>query len=298
MTLLFISIALGVLLFAFAYVLVTPSIKTETFIVSKDSTLDPNLQKALNFLGGDISSAIPNKLKQKKRRNQKLNRLFITSGNPWNITLTEYFVIQVFLGLSGLILGGLASIVLMNRAPIALLTLGVIGLAILGYNYPTIYYKSVSEDRTKAFKYELPGAIDFLRIALSGGQTGLPQAITLTTKYLDDGVMKDEFTKITEALQSGKSLTVALDEFAKRAPTEGIQAFVKSLNNATQMSADVMEILKNRAEASRKELKAEVDKKIASLDVKILMVFGPMAYSSVLIVVLAPTATTLLNLLR
>lgn len=297
MTILLISIALGVLLVAFGYVLVTPNIKSETFVVNKDSTLDPNLQKALNFLGGDISSAIPTSLKQRKRRNQKLNLLFITSGNPWNVTLTEYFVIQVFLGISGFILGGIATAVLWKTLSPALLGLVLISLVVIGYNYPTIYYKSVSDDRIKAFKHELPGAIDYLRIALAGGSYGLPEAIKLTTRYLDEGVMKQEFTKITEALQSGKSLQVALEDFGKRAPNEGIQAFVNSLNNAAKISAPIIEILKNRSEASRKELNAEIDKKIASLDVKVLMVFGPMAYSSILIVVLAPTASTLMNLL-
>ena len=297
MTILITSIVLGVLIVAFCYILVTPNVKSETFIIGNDSKLDPTVKKTLNFIGGDISVLIPGALKKQKRRDVKFQRLLITSGNPWSLNITEYIVVQIFLGISGLILGGVACAVLYKMINPAILALLPIGLAIIGYNYPTIYYKSIADDRIKAFTHELPEAIDYLRIAMGQGSFGLPKAIELTTNYLDEGVMKREFSRITDSLQTGTSLPVALDEFSKRAPTEGIQAFVNSLNNATRLSAPVVELLRARSEASRKELNAAIDKKIASLDVKVLMAFGPTAYLSILIIVLAPTASSLAQLL-
>lgn len=292
-----ISIVLAIVIVLFVYVLVTPNVKSETFLLSRESTVDPNLQKALNFFGGDISALIPDSAKKRKRRNRKLQRLFTTSGNPWNINANEFFVIQVFLGISALVLGVIAAFVLRGSLSLPLLIIGVIGLSVLGYTYPLIYYKSVADDRIKAFKRELPEAIDYLIIAMSGGAYGLPSAIERVTKYIPEGVMNHEFSRIIDSLNSGKSLSRALNEFALRAPTEGIEAFVNSLNNAHQLNAPLSEILKNRAEASRADLNAEIDKKIATLGTKVLLVFGPMAYSAILLVVLAPTASSLMSLM-
>lgn len=294
---LIVAIMLAIVIVLFVYVLVTPNVKSETFLLSKNSTLDPNLQKALNFFGGDVSALIPDSAKKKKRRNRKLQKLFITSGNPWNINANEFLVIQVFLSAAGILVGVIAALLLQNSVSLFMLICIVLGLGILGYTYPIIYYRSIADDRIKAFKRELPEAIDYLVIAMSGGAYGLPSAIERVIKYLPKGVMKDEFSKIIDSLNSGKSLSKALDEFAQRAPTEGIEAFVNSLNNAHKLNAPVAEILKNRSEASRAELNAEIDKKIATLSTKVLLVFGPMAYSSILIVVLAPTASSLLSLL-
>ncbi len=297
MSILIISVVLATLLVLFGFVVFTPNVKSESFLLNSNATIDNNLHSALKMFGGDVSALIPRQAKQAKRRNRKLQRLFVTSGNPWNLTITEFFVTQVLLCGGSILLSALMAVILRNTISPALLGILVVGLIILAYQYPVIYYKSVSNDRMDAFKKELPEALDFLYIATSGGTYSLAQSISLVRPYLQKGVMKDEFDKIAQALYSGQSLNVALAEFGKRAPTEGIEAFVNSLNNAARLSSPVAEILKNRSEASRKERTAEIDRQIATLGTKVLLVFGPMAYISVLILVIAPTAASLMTLL-
>lgn len=293
---LIVSIALATLIVLFGFVVFTPNVPSERFLMNKDTTIDPNLQKAINFFGGDISALLPEGMKKKKRQNHKLQRLFITSGNPWNLNANEFFVIQIFLAIAGLMLGGLASFMLSSFMGAGFLVLLTGVITVLGYFYPYIYYKGEADTRLQAFKRELPIALDFLIIAKAGGTYSLQKAIEEVVPYLPEGVMKVEFQTIVDSLNSGKSLEVSLAEFGERAPTEGIQAFVKALNNASKLDSPVDEILRNRAEASRDELNAEIDKAIASLDKKILGVFGPMSYVSIMIVVLAPVASTLAKL--
>lgn len=297
MAILIISIVLAVLIVVFGYVLLTPNVSSETFVLSQDSDLDPNIKKALNFFGGDISVMIPEGIKKSNRQSQKLKRLFITSANPWGLDHNEFLITQVFLGGSALVLSILASVILKDMLSPFLIAIIVVGMTGIGFFYPKIYYQSVAADRMKAFKRELPEALDFLIIAMSGGSFGLPAAIEKATKYIPEGVMQEEFMKITGAMDAGKPQSVALEEFADRAPTEGIKAFANSLNNASQLSAPVIEILRNRAEASRKELNAEIDKKIATLATKVFLVFGPMSYIAILLVVMSPVASTLSQIL-
>lgn len=298
MAILIVSVALAFLIVLLIYVSFSPNVTSETFVMSRESELDPSLQKAINFLGGDIAALIPNKMKKKRRQSQKMRKLFIQSGNPWNINQTEFFVLQILLAIGAFFVASLGAVVLSQTLSVGLLTILVIAFTIIGFQYPVINYTSTANDRVRAFKRELPEAIDFLVIALSGGNYSLPSAMEKIIRFLpENSVMREEFKKIMSSLHSGKSLQVSLDEFAKRAPTEGIEAFVNSLNNANQLSAPISDILSNRAEASRKELNAEIDKKIAVLSTKIMAVFGPMAYLSILIVILSPTASSLMQLL-
>lgn len=293
-----ISMLLALLIVLFIYVCITPSVKSETFLVNPNANIDGSLRKLLNYFGGDVSASIPYGLKKKKRRNKKLNKLFATSGNPWNMTKTEFFVTQVFLGVAGATIGAVFVAVMGNIIGYALAGIVAFALPILGYFYPIINYSSIAGDRVRAFKRDLPEAIDYLVIAMSGGSYALPKAIELSLKYLPkESSMYEEFSKIIRGLNTGQSLSSALDDFAQRAPTPGIQAFVNSLNNANKLNAPLGELLKNRAEASRNELNAEIDRKIATLSTKVLMVFGPMSYVSILIIVVAPVASQLMTLL-
>lgn len=297
MAILIVSVLLAVLLVLFVYVLVTPNVKSETFVLGKNTAIDPTISKAVNFLGGDIAAMIPDSAKKKNRRNHKLKRLFITSGNPWNLTMDEFLVVRVFIAASAFILAILIAVLFSSIFNVFVSVIVVIGFTFFGFMYPQIVYTSTSNDRIKAFKRELPEAIDYLVIAMSGGSYSLPSAIEKTVTFLPEGVMREEFRKITDSIHSGKSLETSLDEFAQRAPTEGIEAFVNALNNAARLNAPVVEILKNRSRASRDELNAEVDKKISTLSTKVMMIFGPTAYIAILLVVLVPIASSLIGML-
>lgn len=291
-----VSFFLSILIVGFVYLLITPNTSTETFFLNKNTKIDPTMKRAINFMGGDIAALIPRSIKKRNRRNKKLERLFITSGNPWNLTQEEFLVTRIFLGLGGLVLSVLACVLVIYQLLGTFLSIAIVlFLTIGGFFYPKYLYKSESDDRMQDFKRELPEAIDYLLIAMSGGTYSLPSAMEKIIKYLPEGVIKGEFTHIIDDLNSGLTLEYALNSFAKRAPTEGIEAFVNSLNNASKLNAPIGEILKNRAEASRKELNAEIDKKIASLSTKVLVAFGPPSYLSILIVVIAPTASTLME---
>ena len=87
----------------------------------------------------------------------------------------------------------------------------------------------------------------------------------------------------------------ALNNFASRVPSESIKAFSKALNNANRLSVSVVDILSSRSDTSRKELELEIEKRISTLDTKVMMVLSPTAMLSIMIVALAPSVQTLLN---
>lgn len=297
-TYLILSFVLALALTLFIYSLFSSRIHTTDVIMSQNSNLSPTMAKALQIFGGDIYSLIPEKIKRGRRTNHTMERLFITSANPWKVTQVEFLILQILLALAGFIVSVLMYILLGHILPLmGIVLLGCL-ITFIGWYYPLSFYKGRSANRISAYKTDLPEAIDYLVISLSGGSTGLPAAINRIIKYLPEkSVMREEFSKIMDDIDSGKSIYEALDAFSKRAPTESIEAFVKALNSANKMSTPLTGILRARAEASRKDLAAEIDKKITTLPTRVMLVFGPISYISIIIIAIAPAAYSVMNML-
>lgn len=295
---LILSIVLATLIVLLVVSLFSSKIKSTDLIVSQNSNLSKPLQGALRMFGGDVYALIPDNQRYNRRRHHNREKLFITSGNPWKITQREFLVLQVLLMLGGILATIMSILLFSNLFPWpVMLGLGAL-ISFLGWYYPISVYKARAQARISAFKTDLPEAIDFLVIALSGGSTGLPAGIERTLKYLpDDSIMKDEYKEIIEDLNSGKSIYEALDSFAKRAPTESIQAFVKALNSANKMSTPLEGLLRERSKASRLDLNAEIDRKITTLPTKVMLVLGPVAYISIILIAMAPAAASLIGML-
>lgn len=294
-----------VALITFVFLMILSPKKTTSFELSDSSQLDPTLAKLVTLLGGDVSSFFPESV-IKKNENEHLKRLIEASSNPWNITIHEFVIIRLVLAtvgaISGLILGLLliltgeslgVPIIMAGFLTPVLIMLG----GLLGFKYPESTYETEQKRRDKEFKMNLPEAIDYLIMILSGGGYSLPVAFEMSLDYLPEGVVHEEFTRIVSDLHAGKTMETALNDFAERVPSEGIRAFSKALNNANKLSVSVVEILKARAEASRKELELEIEKRLSTLPVKVMLVLSPSSALSIMLVALAPSADAIMKMM-
>ena len=287
-----------VAIFGFLFLLILSPKKTTNFKLSDDDELDSVLKKVVTLIGGDVLAFSENIRFKPKTRDDKLEELIHSCGNPWKVSLFEFQVIKlslaVALGIVGAILGILlvvSDFAFWGISPIASIAL----FAYLGYLYPNSYYEGVKKSRDLEFKKNFPEAIDYLLMILGGGGYTLPVAFEMTLEYLEEGAVKDEFTKIVSDLHTGQTMESALNNFASRVPSESIKAFSKALNNANKLSVSVVEILAARSDASRKELELEIEKRISTLDTKVMLVLSPTAMVSIMIVALAPSVQILLN---
>lgn len=289
---------LAIIIVLLFYSIFSSKVQTTNIITQDNPNLNPQINKAVQLIGGDIYALIPESAKTKRRHNHNMQKLFVSSGNPWHISQIEFLLIQVLLALAGFVASFIAGLFLASYLSVWVLFVLIILIPALGWYYPVSVYKAKRNARLSAYKTDLPEAIDFLVIALSGGSTGLPSAIKVILQYLPEkSIMYNEFKQIINDLDSGKSISAALDDFAKRAPTESIQAFVKALNSAQRMSTPLDSILRARANSSRRDLEGEIDTKISQLSTKVMMIIGPVAYMSIMIIAMAPAATVLMKVL-
>lgn len=266
-------------------------------ILGTNTNLDPSVEKLMKMFGGDITSLVGTERLIQQAKKTKTEELFRKSGNPWKLQIIEFIVLQYVLGclgvFVGLLFGALLSFIGLSQLGFLLIIL----LPILGFRYPSSTYHSIAKNKENQYKGQLPEAIDYLILALSGGGYSLPTAFEKVLDFMPNNLIRTEFEQIVNELRSGVTMEQALLNFSDRAPTDGIKAFAKALNNANRLSVSMIDILKARSIESRRDLENEIDQRIATLDSRVTMVFSPVTAVSLGIVVIAPTIWTLSKIL-
>lgn len=266
-------------------------------ILGTNTNLDPPVEKLMKMFGGDITSLVGTERLIQQAKKTKTEELFRKSGNPWKLQIIEFIVLQYVLGclgvFVGLLFGALLSFIGLSQLGFLLIIL----LPILGFRYPSSTYHSIAKNKENQYKGQLPEAIDYLILALSGGGYSLPTAFEKVLDFMPNNLIRKEFEQIVNELRSGVTMEQALLNFSDRAPTDGIKAFAKALNNANRLSVSMIDILKARSIESRRDLENEIDQRIATLDSRVTMVFSPVTAVSLGIVVIAPTIWTLSKIL-
>lgn len=266
-------------------------------ILGTNTNLDPFVEKLMKMFGGDITSLVSTERLIQQAKKTKTEELFRKSGNPWKLQIIEFIVLQYVLGclgvFVGLLFGALLSFIGLSQLGFLLIIL----LPILGFRYPSSTYHSIAKNKENQYKGQLPEAIDYLILALSGGGYSLPTAFEKVLDFMPNNLIRKEFEQIVNELRSGVTMEQALLNFSDRAPTDGIKAFAKALNNANRLSVSMIDILKARSIESRRDLENEIDQRIATLDSRVTMVFSPVTAVSLGIVVIAPTIWTLSKIL-
>ena len=257
------------------------------------------LLKAINVIGNDLYKSLPaGFLKEQRGVKKKYPReesLITRSGNPWNLTAQEFVTMRYVAGF----LGFLASWVVffaVNTA-IAIPWWVIVPLTtIFAALIPQIKYTEQAKNRDLEFKRQLPEALDLLIISLSSGRT-FSHALREVIPNMQDSVLKEEFRNIVKNLDSGYTLKESLDDFATRAPNEGIETFVRSVQSATEVNAPLVETLESRAEASRQEFFDIIHQKTAQLESKIFLILTPLIMPAVMLIAIAPSISSMLQTL-
>jgi tight adherence protein C len=255
--------------------------------------------KIANVIGNEVYSILPSSSRPKSRQTgrDRLSRvevLFQRSANPWKLKPHDFTFFKIVFAFLGAILGTVAGFAVgyvIDFIPWFVVTLGG---AFLGWIYPTTTYTSAAKSRDLEFKRQLPEALDLIIISLTGGATFIT-AIRQSLENMQPGILRDEFREIVKTVDSGATLSQALDNFATRAPNDSITTFVKAVQEATELNVPINEVLKSRADASRKDFFALIHAKTATLSSRMMMALTPTLIPAILICVLAPAAFTLLN---
>lgn len=269
------------------YAMFVPKNK-EGFAFSKN---DSESFKSLGYLANEIYNTLPQGMFTRRRPNARVEALIIRSGNPWKLTAYEFNFMKFVCAFIGFV----ASwpiwwfVSTMQNVPWWAM---VAGITLLAYLLPEMHYKDSATKRELEFMRRLPEALDLLIIAIGSGIT-FQQALREILPNMHPGILQEEFAAMSRKIDAGHSLDTVLDEFAERAPNEGIITFVRSLQESIKVNVPIMNTLQARSEASRAEFFALVHKRIATLESKMMGILTPTLVPAIMITVLAPSMVSL-----
>jgi tight adherence protein C len=130
----------------------------------------------------------------------------------------------------------------------------------LGAALPYLTISGEAQRRLKQVNRGLPYVIDLMALAMSAGQD-FPGAVRQVVEKSSDpnDALVEEFTRILQELQLGRTRKQSLLGFAQRAPIESVQEFVSAVVQAEDRGNPVADVLQIQAAVSRlrRSVKAE-----------------------------------------
>jgi tight adherence protein C len=130
--------------------------------------------------------------------------------------------------------------------------------------------------------------IDLMALAMSAGQDFVGAVRQVVEKSSDpNDALVEEFTRILQELQLGRTRKQALIGFASRAPIESVQEFVSAVVQAEERGNPVADVLQIQASVSR--LRRTVKAEEAAAKAGVAMV-GPLflLFFCIMLLVMAP----------
>lgn len=122
----------------------------------------------------------------------------------------------------------------------------------ISYFYPDIWLNDKIKARKVLIVKDFPFLLDLMILAMRAG-LNYSSALAQSINSLDNGPVKDEFSKILRDIRAGKPRSEALSELANRVDIPSIHNFVAAMNQAEETGGEMVEILSTQVEQRRSE---------------------------------------------
>jgi tight adherence protein C len=213
---------------------------------------------------------------------RKIDELLKHAGDYLGLTANEFFAMSAV----GFVVGALVSLVLLtlfDGPAVLFLVGGAMGAAVPYFN--------VTGERDRRFKEvnrSLPGAIDLASLCMGAGLDfpGAVRQIVEKAGNRNDSLV-EEFERILQELELGRTRRQALENFADRAPTEAVRDFVGAVVQAEEKGNPLAEVL--RIQATMLRMRRSVMAEEAAARAALLMM-GPLMliFGAIILCLLGP----------
>lgn len=211
------------------------------------------------------------------------------AGRPAGLGAREVMAAKV----AAALLGGAAV------APLAAVAPGRLGFVLApaapaaGFLAPDLWLGRLAAERARRVRRELPALLDLLRVTIEAG--GSLAAALRAVGERADGPLAREWVAVADEVALGVPLGRALDGLSVRLPQPEIRAFVAALQRAARHGAPLADTLAGQARAARFALSRGIRDDAARAGPKLQLVVALLLVPSVLLLVAAALASTLLD---
>jgi len=211
------------------------------------------------------------------------------AGTPLNLKLADVMAAK----------GGSALVALLAGAPIAASLPGRLPLPaalacpIAGFFLPDLWLARRIRTRRRVMEVELPDLLDLLRVAVGAGLPVMRAMGEVGRRH--GGLLASEWRRAAGEIDLGVPASEALERLAARCPPLGMTSLVAALERTQRHGAPVTEALGAQAREARAARARRVRDQAARASPKIQLVVALLLVPSVLLLVAAALAASLVN---
>ena len=227
-------------------------------------------------LGYPLSSLMP-------KKSETYSSWILASGLP--LTPARVFALQAmsFLG------GGIIGVLFLLVPGIPPVWGGGIAFlfAVIGWIYPSILLEKYVEWRKGELTRQLPFAIDLIGSAMRAGlEFGAAMRYFAGLKM--GGPLTEEFNKVLQQIELGKTRVEALSDMARRVQVEAFTSFVGVVAYGTEIGASISETLKVHGEELRRARFHLAERKAARAPSLMILPMAVFIMPAVFIIIITP----------
>jgi tight adherence protein C len=202
----------------------------------------------------------------------QLSQQLDDAGNPRGITAHEFYGVQVYALLAGLLIGVVWMLLELPLAPFV-----VVLLPIGGFYYPRLWLRGRVRRRQHLITIALPDLLDMLAVCVSAGM-GFDVALRLLAER-GAGPLYEELARLLRELRIGEPREQAFRHMAARNSSEALRSFVDALLQAEELGAPIAATLERQAEdmrvSRRYRARAQASKAATKISLVIVVLVVP-----------------------
>jgi tight adherence protein C len=222
---------------------------------------------------------------------QQLRHRLDIAGNPRAWTPDRVLAFKGIGLIVAVVLGALAGL---RHGAFVVLLPALCGL--LGFFLPDLWIRNLGEHRQINLLLGLPGVIDMLTVCVEAG-LGFDAAVARVALNLE-GPMPQEFGRVLQEMQIGKSRADAMRSLVERTDVPELRTFVAAIVQSSELGISVGDVLREQAREMRLRRRQRAEEKAHKLPVKILFPLLTCLLPAMFVIVLGPAIINIVHTLK
>ena len=219
----------------------------------------------------------------------KMARRLEAAGSPAGWDVNRVISVKVLAGGVGLLFG--FALPLAAQASVLVVIGSMIALTALGWYAPDLAIYQIAYNRREQIRKDLPDALDLLTITVEAG-LAFDAAVTQVARNTE-GPLADEFFRVLQEIQLGRSRGQALEQMAERIHVDELNTFVSAVVQADSLGIPIAQVLRVQAREMRIKRSQRAEEAAQKVPVKILFPLIFCIMPALFVVVIGPAVITI-----
>jgi tight adherence protein C len=172
-----------------------------------------------------------------------------------------------------------------------LTVLATAGVGVAGWFAPLYYIELQKRKRFERIDKQMPDLIDLLVVTIEAG-LGVLASMRVASQNMGDP-LGQELRLTLQEQRMGLTVQQAIESFGKRADTENVRMFVRSLAQGERLGVSIGQTMRNLSLEMRKRRRARAEEIAQKMPVKMLFPLIFFIFPALMIVILTPVAISI-----